>query len=129
MNEKQATAFYYGAATFMDLDSDEVDRILSENGLTIEANTVQECLACVRANHIAAPPPLALPEQFTYLTVTEAAEQSDLTDRTIRAAIKRGDLLAGKRHGRWRIAQKTFQHWLDNPRMHKTGPKPTRSAE
>jgi len=43
MLQHNIATFYLGAALIFDLDSDEVDHILAEHGLSVEHDTLLEC--------------------------------------------------------------------------------------
>jgi hypothetical protein len=48
MTDKESTLFYVGAAIYLDLDSDEIDRALATRGLSIAGNSVEECRNAIR---------------------------------------------------------------------------------
>lgn len=50
MNKKTQEAFYWGAATKLDLESDEVDRILMAEGLDTRTHSARECREAVERN-------------------------------------------------------------------------------
>jgi len=53
---------------------------------------------------------MALPE---LLTVDEVAERSRFSTKTVRRAIRRGELRASKPCGRWRIRPCDFEDWVE----------------
>lgn len=60
--------------------------------------------------------------RWPWLSVTEAAEKSDVPVATIRYACASGHIAgAQKQHGRWRFAQPQFLVWLQN--RPKRGPR------
>jgi len=44
-------AFYWGAAVYLDLDSDEVDDDLAEMGLTLTEGTIKQCREALIARY------------------------------------------------------------------------------
>ena len=59
-----------------------------------------------------------------WLTVAEAAQAIDLSEKTIRRAITRGELVASKVRNRVRIAVSDLEGWLrDNPAATRPSPE------
>ena len=48
MNERTQAAFYIACALYINLDSDEVDELLKDHGLSAKTNTLDECRKCVK---------------------------------------------------------------------------------
>lgn len=48
MDQKTRDAFYIGAATFMNLESDEVDAILKKAGLDATKDSIRACRQAVQ---------------------------------------------------------------------------------
>jgi excisionase family DNA binding protein len=57
------------------------------------------------------------------LTITEAAERSGYTGRTLRFAIARGDLRAKKRGPLWFVTEAALEKWTADVTKHQRGPK------
>lgn len=128
MDKQTATAFYFGAAIYLDLDSPEVDHILDEHGLSVQDDTIEACRDCIWQHRPIAPPPFGPPAKpaTPYLSITEAVESSGINRRTISAACLRGDIAGAFRSTRneWRLTPAALRDWIDDPAMHRTGPKP-----
>lgn len=59
-----------------------------------------------------------LPEMaVTLLTIPEVATRSKLSEKTIRRLIARGELVACKVGGRWRVRESDCEAWLDRGRV------------
>ena len=110
MDKKSAEAFYVGAALFLDLDSDEVDVVLADHGLSVEANSVEDCRACI------------LNYKPLILTAPEAAQMYGIPQRTITYAARNSHIATSRQErGTWTFERSAFEHWLANrPRP---GPK------
>lgn len=48
MTDEESTLFYIGAALYLDIDSDDLDRALATRGLTVADNSVEECRSAIR---------------------------------------------------------------------------------
>jgi len=127
MDKKTTEAFYVGAAIYLDLDSCDVDRILAEHNLSTDDDTVEACRDCIRQHRPITPPPFGPPQQpaTPYLNITQAAASSGISRRTINSACRRGDIAGAFQSTRneWKFTPAAFQDWIDDPSMHKTGPK------
>lgn len=65
-------------------------------------------------NSVTGTPVAAKPEldpQLNWLSTTQVAAITGITDRGVRAAIKRGDLKAECPDGRYRISREELAHW------------------
>jgi len=50
------------------------------------------------------------------LTVRDVATRSKLSEKTVRRAIRRGELIAFKVRGRWRVRESDYEAWIERGR-------------
>ena len=63
--------------------------------------------------------------KLNYLTTTQAARRCGISAASIRRACAAGTLPAVKLGKTWLIKPDALQRWVDDPALHRTGPKPS----
>lgn len=63
--------------------------------------------------------------KLNYLTTTQAARRCGISAASIRRACAAGTLPAEKIGKTWLITPAALQKWVDDPALHRTGPKPS----